>query len=202
MIRLHCSLLSTFSRRVRMALLEKDIEHELAVIDMAAGTHKNPEYLALNPYGRVPAIEEDGFVLYESTAILGYLDSLEPEPSLFPQAARERALVDMHMKLCDLEFTRYAGAILFPKRFRPKECWDLAAFDQARGPMERHLAIVARQLGDREYLVGDRFTAADLVYTPHLQFLPLFEIDTPVAITLWAKRLLARPSAATTAPDR
>ena len=135
MIRLHCSLLSTFSRRVRMALLEKDIEHELAVIDMAAGAHKKPEYLALNPYGRVPAIEEDGFVLYESTAILGYLDSLKPEPSLFPRAARERALVDMHMKLCDLEFTRYAGAILFPKRFRPKECWDLAAFDQARGPM-------------------------------------------------------------------
>ena len=84
MIRLHCSLLSTFSRRVRMALLEKDIEHELVVVDMAAGTHKKAEYLALNPYGRVPVIEEDGFVLYESTVILRYLDSLKPEPSLFP----------------------------------------------------------------------------------------------------------------------
>ena len=202
MIRLYCSLLSTFSRRVRMALLEKDIEHKLVVIDMAAGAHEKPEYLALNPYGRVPAIEEDGFVLYESTAILGYLNSLKPEPSLFPQAARERALVDMHMKLCDLEFTHCAGAILFPKRFLPKEQWDLTAFDLARRPMERHLAIVARLLGDREYLVGDQFTAADLVYTPHLQFLPLFEIDTPVAIAAWAKRLLARPSAATTAPNR
>jgi glutathione S-transferase len=202
MIRLHCSLLSTFSRRVRIALLEKDIGHELVVIDMAAGAHKRPEYLALNPYGRVPVLEQDGFVLYESTAILRYLDSLKPEPSLFPHAARERALVDMHMKLCDLEFTRYAGAILFSKRFLPKERWDLAAFEQARKPMERHLTILARQLGDRDYLVGDRFTAADLVYTPHLQFLPLLEIDTPVAIAAWAKRLLARRSAATTAPDR
>lgn len=108
----------------------------------------------------------------------------------------------MHMKLCDVEFTRYAGAILFPKRFLPKERWDLAAFEQAKVPMERHLAILARQLGDRDYLVGDRFTAADLVYTPHLQFLPLLEIDAPVAIAAWAKRLLARRSAATTAPDR
>jgi glutathione S-transferase len=202
MIKLYCSLLSTFSRRVRMALLEMDIGHELVVIDMAAGAHKRPEYLALNPYGRVPTIEEDGFVLYESTAILEYLESLKPEPSLFPHGARERALVDMHMKLCDLEFTRYAGTILFPKRFLPKDRWDLAAFEQARMPMERHLTILARQLGDREYLVGDRFTAADLVYTPHLQFLPLFEVATPAPIAAWAKRLLARPSAATTVPDR
>src|SRR5437764_5772693 len=98
MIRLHCSLLSTFSRRVRIALLEKAIQHELVVVDMASGAHKKPEFLALNPYGRVPTIEENGFVLYESTAILGYLDSLKPEPSLFAGAARERALVDMHMK--------------------------------------------------------------------------------------------------------
>lgn len=202
MIRLHCSLVSTFSRRVRMALLEKDIPHEVVVVDMASGAHKDPHYLALNPYGRVPTIQEDGFVLYESTAILGYLESVKHEPSLFPGRARERALVDMHMKLCDLEFTRYAGAIIFPKRFLPKERWDFAAFEQARGPIEKHLAIVARQLGAREYLVGDHFTAADLVYAPHLQFLALYEIDAPAAIEPWAKRLLRRPSAVATAPER
>src|SRR5215213_6119225 len=165
MIRLHCTLTSTFSRRVRIALLEKGIEHEILIVDMAARGHKSPEYLALNPYGRVPTIEQDGFVLYESTAILGYLESLRPEPRLFPEAAPDRALVEMHMKLCDLEFTRYAGAILFPKRFLPKERWDQAAFDQARGPMERHLAVVDRVLKNGEYLVGGQFTAADLVYT-------------------------------------
>jgi glutathione S-transferase len=185
-----------------MALLEKDIPHEVVVVDIASGAHKDTQYLALNPYGRVPTIEEDGFVLYESTAILGYLESLKPEPSLFPGAARDRALVEMHMKLCDLEFTRYAGAILFPKRFLPKERWDFAAFEQARGPIEKHLAIVARQLEDREYLVGDLFTAADLVYTPHLQFLTLYEMDTPAPIAAWAKRLLNRPSAIATAPER
>jgi len=202
MIRLHCTLTSTFSRRVRIALLEKDIEHELVMVDMAAGGHKTPQYLAMNPYGRVPTLEQDGFVLYESSAILRYLESLKPEPRLFPEDAQAGALVEMHMKLCDIEFTRYAGAILFPKRFLPRERWDLAAFEQARGPMERHLAAVGRELGDRDFLVGDRFTAADLVYMAHLQFLPLFELETLPTVEAWAKRLLARPSAIATIPER
>ena len=61
---------STFSRRVRVALLEKQIEHEATVVDLATGEHRKPAFLALNPYGRVPVIDDDGFVLYESAAIL------------------------------------------------------------------------------------------------------------------------------------
>jgi glutathione S-transferase len=201
MIKLHCSSRSTFSRRARIALIEKRIEHELVLIDMAAGAHKSPQYLALNPYGRVPTLQENGFVLYESTAILGYLESLKPEPSLFPADSRERARVHMHMKLCDIEFTRYAGAILFPKRFQPKESWNFAAFDEARVPIERHLAILAKELDGTDFLVGDSFTAADLVYLPHLQFLPLFEVETAPAVQGWADRLLSRPSAKATTPD-
>ena len=69
MLKIHHHPFSTFSRRVRIALLEKKIPHELVEVDMAARKHRAPEYLALNPYGRVPTLEEDGFVLYESTAI-------------------------------------------------------------------------------------------------------------------------------------
>jgi glutathione S-transferase len=202
MIRLHCSLLSTFSRRVRIALLEKEIAHETALVDMAGGENKSPRYLAMNPYGRVPTLDHDGFVLYESSAILGYLEALKPEPRLFPADAKERALVEMHMKLCDLELTRHAAAILFPKRFLPRERWDEKAFEQARQPIERHLAIVAGELGEREFLVGDRFSAADLVYIPHLHFLPLMQAQAPPAVQVWAARLLARPSAVATTPDR
>jgi glutathione S-transferase len=202
MIRLHCSLLSTFSRRVRIALLEKEIEHEIVLVDMAGGENKSPRYLAMNPYGRVPTLEHDGFVLYESSAILGYLEALKPEPRLFPAEAKARALVEMHMKLCDLELTRHAAAILFPKRFLPRERWDEKAFEQARQPIEKHLAIVAGELGEREFLVGDRFTSADLVYIPHLHFLPLMEVQAPPAVQSWASRLLARPSAVATVPDR
>ena len=202
MIRLHCTLTSTFSRRIRIALLEKAIEHELKIVDLGSGENKSPRYLAMNPYGRVPTLEHDDFILYESSAILSYLEALKPKPPLFPSDMRTRALVEMNIKLCDVERTRYAGTIIFPKRFLPPERWDAAAFEQAKVPIERHLAILGRDLGDREFLVGGSFTAADLVYIPHLHFLPLMEVKVPSNVQAWADRLLTRPSAVATVPER
>jgi glutathione S-transferase len=202
MIRLHCTLTSTFSRRIRIALLEKGIEHELAIVSFEKGENKTPQYLAMNPYGRVPTLQHDDFILYESSAILRYLEALQPQPALFPKDMRARALVDMNMKLCDVELTRYAGTIIFPKRFLPQDKWDTKAFEQARIPIQKHLTILGRDLGDREFLVGGSFSAADLVYMPHLHFLHLMEVEVPSNVQAWAKRLLARPSAVATVPER
>ena len=132
MRRLHQHPFSTYARRVRIALLEKDIPCQLVDVDMAAGEHRKPAYHALNPYGRVPTLEEDDFVLYESTAILGYLEATHPEPPLVPADARGRALVDMHMKLCDIQLARQTGAIIFPKRFLPRDA-RLVADDSSGG---------------------------------------------------------------------
>ena len=64
-LKLYYHPLSTFSRRVLIAFAEKQIPHELAVVDMAARRHREQPYLSLNPYGRVPMLEEDRFVLFE-----------------------------------------------------------------------------------------------------------------------------------------
>jgi glutathione S-transferase len=82
-------------------------------------------------------------VLFESTAILNYLETTQPFPALVPTDARGGALVDMHMKLCDLQFARQAGTILFPKRFLPKERWNNAAMAEAIAEIEKHLAILS-----------------------------------------------------------
>jgi glutathione S-transferase len=201
-IKLHYHPLSTYSRRVLIALIEKQISYEPVVVDMTAREHREPAYLALNPYGRVPTLEEDGFLLYESTAILDYLEATHPTPALAPSEARGRALVDMHMKLCDLQMTRPWAAIIFPKRFLPKERWNETAMAQAKADVEKHLAVVERQLGGGKFLVGDRFTLADLCYLPFLEFLPLAEIEPPPAVAAWTERLLARPSALETKPER
>jgi len=92
-LKLYYHPLSTFSRRVLIAFVEKQIPHELTVVDMAARRHREQPYLSLNPYGRVPTLEEDGFVLFESTAILNYLEATRPTPPLVPADARGRALV-------------------------------------------------------------------------------------------------------------
>lgn len=200
MLRLYHHSRSTFARRVRIALLEKRIEHEAVELDMAGRAHKAPEYLALNPYGRVPTIDDNGFVLYESAAILQYLEATRPAPPLMPADAKRRALIDMHLRLCDGQLGRYAGVILFPKRFLPKEKWDASAMAQAKGEIEKHLAIVEATLGNRDYLVGEAFTLADIAYLPFLHFLPLMEIEPGPRIAAWRSRLLARPSALATVP--
>src|SRR2546423_493946 len=126
MLKLHYHPLSTFARRVRIALIEKGIPAELVEVDMVGRAHRSPAYLALNPYGRVPTLEEDGFVRSESPAILESLGAPHPPPPLVPADARGRARVTMHMKLCDLQLSRQTGAIIFPKRFLPRDRWDEA----------------------------------------------------------------------------
>jgi glutathione S-transferase len=193
---------STYARRVWMTLLEKDVPFEPIEVDLAARAHHQPEYLAKNPYGRVPAINDDGFVLYESAAILHYLESTHPTPALTPSDARGRAQVDMHLRLCDLQFARPTVTIIFPKRFLPRERWDLNAMSQAKADIEKHVEIVERELGSDDYLVGNRYTLADIAYTPFLQFLPLMEIEPPPRVASWRQRLLDRPSARATTPAR
>ena len=123
MLKLYYHPYSTFSQRVRIALLEKQIPAEQVEVDLFSRAQFSPEYLSKNPYGRVPAIEEDGLVLYESTAILEYLEATRPAPPLLPTDVRSRAVVAMHLKLCDLEFAEPSRVILVPKRFLPQERW-------------------------------------------------------------------------------
>jgi glutathione S-transferase len=200
MLRLHSHPLSTFSRRVRIALLEKKIPHEIVEVDMAAKQHRSPEYLKLNPYGRVPTLEEDGFVLYESTAILEYLELTRPDEPLLPPDPRGRALAAMHVKLCDIQVARQTSTIIFPKRFLPKERWDEKAMGQAKAEIEKHFAILDGQLGTKQWLVNDRYGMVEVCYTPLVQFLELMAIAPPPAVAAWVERMLSRDSAVQTKP--
>jgi glutathione S-transferase len=199
-ITLYLHPFSTYSRRVRMALLEKGLEVDEIEVDMAAGAHRRDPYLTLNPYGRVPTLVDGDLVLYESTAILDYLEARFPEPALVPGGVRERALVDMHMKLCDLQFTRPGGVIIFSKRFIPEAKWRLDEMAKAKREVEKHYVILERQLEGTPYLVADRFTLADLCYVPFVEFAGLYDLEVPPNVNAWSERLLSRPSSIATKP--
>lgn len=202
MLTLYYHPVSTFSRRVRIALLEKQIPAELVEVDLFAKAQHRPEYLARNPYGRVPAIEEDGLVLYESTAILEYLEATRPAPPLLPADERQRALVRMHVRLCDLELAEPGRAILLPKRFLPESMWRLDRMTEARARIQKHFTILEGQLGGREFLVGNQLSLADVCYAPFLQFVPLLEVALGPQTEAWAAGILARPSVRETRPAR
>lgn len=200
MIKLYTHPFSTYARRVHIAVLEKGIEVETVHVDLTTRENRKEPYLSLHPYGRVPTLVEGDFVLPESVPILEYLEARFREPPLVPADPQPRALVSMHMRLCDLEFSGPNYAMIFSKRFVPKEKWRTEEMERARKPTARHLAILDRQLEGKSFLVQERFTLADLCYIPFVHFLPLLDVDVPDNVRRWSEALLERPSAKATAP--
>ena len=84
----------------------------------------------------------------------------------------------------------------------PKEKWNNAAIAEAKGEIEKHLAILDRQLAGKSYLVAEQFSLAEVCYIPFLDFLPLMEVAPPSAVAAWSGRLLARQSAVATRPEK
>jgi glutathione S-transferase len=201
-MKLYQNPMSTFARRVRIALLEKKIDAELVSVDMLARAHKAEPYLSLNPYGGVPTLVDDDLVLYESTAILDYLEAKYPEPALLPPDIKQRALVGMHMRLCDLQMSRPGGVLIFAKRFVPEASWQLEEMDKAKKEIAKHFAILDKQLAGKSYLVAERYTLADICYVPFLEFLPILDVQVPDNVRAYGERLLSRPSSAATKPAR
>ena len=93
-MRLHTNPLSAHARRVSMAIHELGLDSEIKVLDFGKGEHKDGAYLAHNPNGKVPMLEDNGFWLWESNAILCYLADKKPEKNLYPTDAHGRADVN------------------------------------------------------------------------------------------------------------
>ncbi|HEV8336296.1 MAG TPA: glutathione S-transferase family protein [Candidatus Polarisedimenticolia bacterium] len=138
----------------------------------------------------------------ESTAILEYLEATRPSSPLLPADVRLRAVVSMHVKLCDLEFAGLSRAILIPKRFLPKERWMADKMEEAKRRIQKHLDILETQIQGREYLVDGRFSLAEVCYAPFLQFLPLMEVTPGPSTASWTARVLERPSVRDTKPPK
>src|SRR5260370_35459509 len=110
---------SPFARAVFATLEEKSAPYRIAPV--APGSHKSPEHLARHPFGRVPVLEHDGFVLYETAAILRYLDRVLPDPWLTPADARRAAGMDRSMSINDWYlFQGVANVIIFHRVFAPR----------------------------------------------------------------------------------
>ena len=96
-MRLYHHPMSTNSRRARMAAIALDAPLDLVLVDLSKGEHKRPDFLRMNPNGRVPVLEDEGFYLDESHAIMQYLAVRTPGQALFPMAPQARADVNRWM---------------------------------------------------------------------------------------------------------
>jgi len=197
---------SPFLRSVEIALKEKEAPYHLHV--MAPMETKSPEHLERHPFGRIPAFEHDGFKLYESQAIIRYLDEIFPQSPLTPGDPRQRARMNQVIGIIEWYFFPKAAAPIAFNRIIGPRLLGLAANEEAIAeamPMARAcFAELDRLLGDQPYFTGDRISIADIMLGAQLDLLSSTpegaELIEGTRLVPWLDRMRARQSFVATQP--
>jgi glutathione S-transferase len=193
MIKLHTFHLSTNGRKVHMALEEAKAAYEIVAVNLMKGEQKNPDYLKLNPNGKVPTFVDDGLVMWESIAILLYLAEKFPAANLLPAAAADRARAFQWLVWQPTTFGAPASLLFRQMRFTPEGQRDQKVIDQARAEVTKNTEILSGGLQGRDYLAGT-FSVADMALMPYLYVLAELGIAQSPTVDAYYKRLAARPS--------
>ncbi len=186
--------LSPYCQKVRLVLAEKELSYDKVFVDLTKNEQRSPEFLRLNPYGKVPVLVDEEEVIYDSTFINEYLDDEYPHPPLRPEPSGDRARVRMFEDFSDTSFT--AQCLLLSAELRkPEEQIDHERVQHYRGDLIRVLEFLDRHLTGKDYLV-DEFSLADLAFTPRLLMLSPLGVELPSRLRHlagWIKRLSQRP---------
>ena len=185
-----------FCQKVRVVLAEKDLEFEKVLVDLRKQEQKAPEFLRLNPYGKVPVLVDEDEVIYDSTIINEYLEEEYPLPRLMPEDSQGRARVRLLEDYCDNSFIPPTTMLLAQLR-KPEGERDTQRVEQAREELRRCLYHLRDHLDGSEYLVGPEFTLADASFAPRMMVIGRlgFEFEPALApVQAWLDRIRSRPS--------
>jgi glutathione S-transferase len=189
-------------RRVRIFLAEKGIEIPKVFVDLAKMQHKEAAYEAVNPLRCIPALElDDGTVLTESIAICRYFEALHPEPRRFGQGAKDEAMVEMwqrriefHLLVPISQVFRHAHPAM-----KEMEVPQVPAWAESNKPrVTEFLEILDRELKERRFVAGDRYTVADITGLVCVDFMKPAKLAVPESLSnlkRWHAEVSARPSA-------
>lgn len=176
---------------------ELGIPYEHVKIDFADGGTRRPEYLAINPNGHVPAIDDDGFKLWESMAINLYLAKKYGSGiGLYPQSLEDEARVWQWTFWGMTEIERPALTTLL-NRIGPEDRRDAAAADEAERALAAPLKVLDTAVAGSPYLLGDKFTVADLNVASILAWARQARVNLTAVpkAEMWLKACHDRPAA-------
>lgn len=205
-MKLYTSTFAPNPRRVGMFIAEKGIGGiETVMIDLAATENRSEAFLAINPFGRVPALElDDGRVLCETRAICTWLEGRYPQPNLMGEDFEERAFIEMADRRVELHL--FAGIANCVRHTHPGlanlEQPQFADFGASQGEKMRESARwLDAELARHPYVAGERFTIADITAYCALEFGRGLMKFRPGAeglahLQAWRDRIAARPTAA------
>lgn len=205
---------SPFSWRAMLTLELKRLPYKSKLLEFSKKDHKSSEYLKLNPRGKVPTLKDEGFVVYESLAIMAYLDRKYPEPAIFGKTAQETGQIWRSISETE-SYLVFPGQKLATSIFFGKGLEKTDEIQQTATGIRAELKRVDTTLADSEWLVGSQVSAADIALFPLIQLIlrgaskdaakPLKLGLLPLAqsypnIAAWAKRVKAIPGYEKTYP--
>jgi glutathione S-transferase len=174
---------------VALWLLEElGVPYRLASLDLSTGQHKRPEHLALNPMGKVPVVVDHGIPISELGAIAIYLADRYPAAQLAPA-------IDDPDRAAYLRWAFFASAIIEPALAEKFGKWEPRPRQHAWGSFAQMVEVATRGVGGSTYLLGDRFSAADVTVSGGLRYALLFgAIDKTGPIADYIGRVSQRPA--------
>ena len=198
-MRLYHHPMSTNSRRVRMAAIALGVELDLVLVDLSKGEQKGPEFLRLNPNGRVPLLEDDGFYLDESHAIMQYLAERTPGQSLLPAAAQARADVCRWLFWSAQHFQPAVGVLRWEHVVKPllgRGPADAKEVERGERLFVECAAVLEARLAQQRWVTQGALTLADLALAATLTLaerarLPL---EPHPGIRAWFERVRELPA--------
>lgn len=198
---------SPYAWKVWLCLEHKGIDYTFKRLQFDNGDTKTPEFLAVNPRGKVPAIMEDGFTLWESSAIIEYLEDCYPQKPLLPKDIRGRARIRRIMSAADNYLQPPIGNLAEETLYK-SDGGDFAAIEKAKQEVFPELARFEAAL-QGDFFAGDDLTLADFTIYPYLRLLVRIEErkpgqgvgdNIPGRLIAWMKRIEALPYYAKTIP--
>jgi glutathione S-transferase len=185
-------------RKVRAVVYELGLQVEFVPVSLFEGETRKPAFLALNPNGRVPVLQDGDFVLWESNAIMAYLAAKHPSPSLLPAAPRERADVDRWMSWQLAHLGPAIAKVAFERVVKPltgRGPADAAAIEAGTADYIKHTGALEDSLGGKEYLAG-RLSVADFALAAYYSLAAPsgLEVASFPKTNAWLGRVLARDS--------
>jgi glutathione S-transferase len=191
---------SPYAWRVWLALEHKRIPYELKMLSFSAGDLRKPEFSAVNPRQKVPAIVDDGFALYESVAIVEYLDERYAGAKLFPGDIRRRALVRRLVQEADQYYALAMEKLVDQILFTPQEKWNADEIAEGKRGVTQEL-VRWETLVQGDYLAGE-LSAADYTMYPLVALSLRMDKKSPGLdlrsgigpnVSAWMKRIEALP---------
>lgn len=197
---------SPFLRSVEIALKEKEVPYHLHV--MSPAEMKSPEHLKLHPFGRIPIFDHDGFRVYETQAIIRYLDEIYLHPPLTPGNPKDRTRMNQVIGIIEWYFFPKAAAPIAFNRIIGPRLLGLPSNEEAIAeamPMARTaFAELDRLLGDKPYFTGETISVADIMLGAQLDLLSTTPEGTELIggtrLVPWLERMRSRPSFLATQP--